>query len=179
MGLENVFLSALPIVESLARSTMWSSTTFFSNSRKVQRARPLGGLEQARAISLASFSPSKIRRNRRCRPLLAAQHRLEALFHQLFPHPVNHGNAGVQSLDNPAVTPAFTGFRDIGLQQYPRLEQLLSRALAFPYQRLKLLALLATQPHNILLYRNLLGSHHRLPRSVATESNHKKTVLSN
>src|SRR6476646_2256564 len=61
MGLENVFFSALPIVESLARSTMWSSTTFFSNSRKVQRARPLGGLEQARAISLDSFSPSQIR----------------------------------------------------------------------------------------------------------------------
>src|SRR5437588_11258242 len=61
MGLENVFLSVRPIVESLARSTMWSSTTFFSNSRRVQRARPLGGFEQARAISLASFSPSKIR----------------------------------------------------------------------------------------------------------------------
>src|ERR1039458_4014048 len=61
MGLENVFLSARPIVESLARSTMWSSTTFFSNSLRVQRARPLGGLEQARAINLASFSPSKIR----------------------------------------------------------------------------------------------------------------------
>src|SRR3982075_3021396 len=61
MGLENVFFSVLPIVESLARSTILSSTTFFSNSRKVQRARPLGGLEQAKAISLASFSPSKIR----------------------------------------------------------------------------------------------------------------------
>src|SRR5450432_4684602 len=61
MGLENVFFSTRPIVESLARSTIWSSTTFFSNSRRVQRARPLGGLEQARAISLASFSPSKIR----------------------------------------------------------------------------------------------------------------------
>src|ERR1700681_477441 len=61
MGLENVFLSPRPIFVSLARSTMWSSTTFFSNSRKVQRARPLGGLEQASAISFASFSPSKIR----------------------------------------------------------------------------------------------------------------------
>ena len=40
---------------------MLSSTTLFSNNRKVQRARPLGGLEQAKAISLASFSPSKIR----------------------------------------------------------------------------------------------------------------------
>src|SRR6202008_2177141 len=61
MGLESVFLSVRPIVLSLARSTMPSSTTLFSNSRKVQRARPLGGLEHARAISLASFSPSKIR----------------------------------------------------------------------------------------------------------------------
>src|SRR5947207_12782708 len=61
MGLENVFLSARPIVESLARSTMPSSTTLLSNNRKVQRARPLGGLEQAKAVSLASFSPSKIR----------------------------------------------------------------------------------------------------------------------
>src|SRR5262249_23196254 len=61
MGVESVFLSARPIVLSLARSTMPSSTTLFSNNRKVQRARPLGGLEQAKAISLASFSPSKIR----------------------------------------------------------------------------------------------------------------------
>src|SRR2546423_2615690 len=60
MGLEMVFLSVRPIVESLARSTMPSSTTLFSNSRNVQRARPLGGLEHAKAISLASFSPSKI-----------------------------------------------------------------------------------------------------------------------
>jgi hypothetical protein len=51
----------LPVVLSLARSTMPSSTTLFSNSRKVQRARPLGGLEHAKAISLASFSPPKSR----------------------------------------------------------------------------------------------------------------------
>src|SRR5256884_5010203 len=61
MGLKRVFLSVRPIVLSLARSTMPSSTTLFSNNRKVQRPRPLGGLEQAKAISLASFSPSKIR----------------------------------------------------------------------------------------------------------------------
>jgi hypothetical protein len=52
--LENVFLSVRPIVLSLARSTMFSSTTLFSNNRNVQRARPLGGFEQAKAISLAS-----------------------------------------------------------------------------------------------------------------------------
>jgi hypothetical protein len=41
-----------PIVESLARS---------NNSRNVQRAPPMGGLEHVEAMSLASFSPSKIR----------------------------------------------------------------------------------------------------------------------
>ena len=48
MRLEAVFLSVRPIVELLARSTMPSSTTLFSNNRNVQRARPLGGLEHAR-----------------------------------------------------------------------------------------------------------------------------------
>src|SRR5260370_14335472 len=61
MGLEHVFLSVRAIVESLARSTMLSSTTFCSNNGKVQRTRPFGSLEQAKAISLPSFSPSKIR----------------------------------------------------------------------------------------------------------------------
>src|SRR5262252_1194521 len=60
MRLELSFFKTRPIVLSLARSTISSSTTLFSNSRKLQRARPCGGSEQANAISLASFSPSKI-----------------------------------------------------------------------------------------------------------------------
>jgi hypothetical protein len=96
---------------SLARSTMPSSMTLFSNNRKVQRTRPLGQF----GFLLAIENP----RNGRCRSLLAAQHSLEALFHQLLAHPVNHGHAGSQSLDDPAVTAPFTSFRDIGLQQYP------------------------------------------------------------
>src|SRR5271163_2221870 len=61
MGLENVFFSIRPIVLSLARSTMFSSTTADSRSCRVQRTRPFGGSEQARAISLASLAPSKMR----------------------------------------------------------------------------------------------------------------------
>src|ERR1700689_4351570 len=60
--LEDVFLSVRPIVLSLARATMFNSTTLSSNSRRVHFARPLGGSEQARAISLASEAPSKMRR---------------------------------------------------------------------------------------------------------------------
>src|SRR5437867_12663395 len=116
MGLESVFLSARPIVESLARSTMPSSTTLFSNNRKVQRAQPLGGLEQARAISLASFLPSKIRATAgvaRCLRLNTASKPPSTSCLR------NHRWARLQSLDDPAVTPTFTGARKIGLQQYP------------------------------------------------------------
>jgi hypothetical protein len=131
MGLESVFLSVRPIVLSLARSTMPSSTTLFSNNRKLQRVRPLGGLEQAKAISLASFSPSKIRATTgiaRCLRLNTAAKPSSTLL----AHPVNHGHAGFQSLDDPAVTPPLTGFRNIRLHQYPRLPQPLRRALSFP-----------------------------------------------
>jgi len=60
VGFENVFFRTRPIVLSLALSTIFSSTTFSSSSRNVQRTRPLGGSEQARAMSFASFTPSKI-----------------------------------------------------------------------------------------------------------------------
>jgi hypothetical protein len=40
---------------------MFSSTTFSSSNCNVHRARRFGGFEQARAISLASAAPSKIR----------------------------------------------------------------------------------------------------------------------
>jgi hypothetical protein len=39
---------------------MFSSTTFSSSNLRVQRTRPGGGSEQAKAIKRASFSPSKI-----------------------------------------------------------------------------------------------------------------------
>ena len=48
-------------MSSLAFSTMSSSTTFSSSNRRLQRAKPSGAGEQARAISLASVAPSKIR----------------------------------------------------------------------------------------------------------------------
>jgi hypothetical protein len=67
MRLETVFLSARPIVESLARSTMPSSTTLFSNSRNVQRARP------ARTSSGKIESP-KSRCRHRCQVIVRAWH---------------------------------------------------------------------------------------------------------
>src|SRR5208282_4956985 len=58
---KGVFLSVRPIVLSLALSTMFSSTTFSSRRRRLQRANPSGAGEQAKAISFASAAPSKIR----------------------------------------------------------------------------------------------------------------------
>src|SRR5262249_19312620 len=178
MGLERVFLSARPIVLSLARSTMPSSTTFFSNNRKVQRARPLGGLEQAKAISLASFSPSKIRAMAGIARGLRLNTVSKPSSTSCLPHPINHGWAGFQSFDDPVVAPPFASFRDTGFQQDPPLQPQARRAFSFPNQRFKPFAFLAAQPHNILLYRNLLRSHDCLPRqSLATKTNHQ--ILSN
>src|ERR1700741_3297765 len=58
---ENVFFSVRPIVLSLARSTMCSSTTFSSSRRRLQRAKPSGAGERVSAINFASAAPSKIR----------------------------------------------------------------------------------------------------------------------
>src|SRR5208283_28396 len=61
VGLEDVFFRVLPIVLSLAFSTMFNSTTFSSSRRKLQCANPSGAGEQVRAINFTSAAPSKIR----------------------------------------------------------------------------------------------------------------------
>src|SRR5271169_215386 len=61
MRFEEVFFRVLPIVLSLAFSTMFNSTTFSSSRRRLQRANPSGAGEQVRAIYFASVAPSKIR----------------------------------------------------------------------------------------------------------------------
>ena len=101
----SVFLSVRPIVLSQARSTMWSFTTLFSNNRKVQRARPLGGLEQSQGDQFGFLLAVKNPRNRRRCPLLAAQHGLEAFFHKLLTHPVGRTAAQHISLPKSASQP--------------------------------------------------------------------------
>src|ERR1035441_8880742 len=61
MRLENVFLRVLPIVLSLARWTMLSSTTFSSSRRRLHLACPSGAGPHVSAISFASAAPSNIR----------------------------------------------------------------------------------------------------------------------
>jgi len=159
MGLENGFFSARPIVESLARSTICSSTTFFSNKPPAQgpARASLGRSGTSQRNQFGFFLAVKNPCNRRLyvARCLRLNHNLEAFFHQLLPDPVNHRCAGLQRLDNPVVTPAFTGFRHIGLQQYPRLQQPSALRLCLCVSGLELLAFLTAQPHNILLYRKV------------------------
>ena len=149
---------------SLARSTISSSTTLFSNNRKVQRARPLGGLEQAKAISLASFSPSKIRATAgvaRCLRLntaskpsstncLRTRQTMDALVSKasmirpsLHPSPASE-------------TSAFNNIRAFSSR--------CAGLFSLPDQRFKMFAFLATQPYDIFLYRNLPRRHDGLHR---------------
>src|SRR6202011_5945779 len=61
MRLESVFFRVRPIVLSLARSTMCSSTTLSSSRRRLHLACPSGAGPHASVINFASATPSKIR----------------------------------------------------------------------------------------------------------------------
>src|SRR6266550_3947473 len=88
----------------------------------------------------------------------------------------DHGWAGFQSFDDPVVAPPFASFRDIRLQQDPRLQYPARRGLSFPNQGFKPFAFLAAQPHNILLYRNrCVGGHRREGRSCGCRAAHRSS----
>jgi hypothetical protein len=107
-------------VLSLARSTIFSSTTLSSSSANVQRDRPLGGSEQASAISLASAAPSKTRL--RAEFLLVGEDRVEAVLDQPLAYPREGGDTGIQRFHDAAVAPALTRIGDIRLEQHTSLQ---------------------------------------------------------
>src|SRR5208337_482554 len=101
-GLRRFFFRVLPIVLSLAFSTMFNSTTFSSSRRKVQRANPSGAGDQVRAINFASAAPSKIRG----RAEFGLYLRVSA-FDQSTPGAADIVYAGVQRRRDRAVAPTF------------------------------------------------------------------------
>ena len=117
MGLEETFFKTRPIVLSLARSTICSSTTFSSSNRKVQRANPGGGSEQAKAISLASLSPSKIRATGGVSRRLRLSTASSPPSNQLLANGVNHRVRRIEGLHNLSVAPALASLRHISFQQ--------------------------------------------------------------
>src|SRR6266516_1236992 len=93
-------------------------------------ARIFDGEREAKLIALACSKPPKGRarwtlrllENKPASPVACGSTRpRQPSSTSWLAYPVNHGCTGLQSLDDQAVTPAFTGFRDICLQQYPRL----------------------------------------------------------
>src|SRR5437867_3966582 len=99
---------------------MFNSTTLLSSKRSVHFARPSGGCEQPKAMSLASFSPSKIRNGRR-RTLLAVQHRVQATLRKLLSNAGAHDRIRAQGLGNLWIVPLRPQRAFIGPQEYPRL----------------------------------------------------------
>ncbi len=90
---------------------MFSSTTFSSSRRRLQRANPSGAGEQARAINLASAAPSKIRLRAEFGIVFALQRRLKSLLHQPPPEAADIVDTGVQRPRDRAVAPAFARLR--------------------------------------------------------------------
>src|SRR5271157_1553153 len=119
------------MVLSLARSTIFSSTTCSSSRRNVHRARPAGGVEQAKAISFGLRGTSEHARPGRGWRMLARKNGIEAFFNQLLTGPADRRDTGVQGPGDPAIAPSLAALRDVSLQQDASLHQQLCRMFAF------------------------------------------------
>ena len=160
--LENVFLSVRPIVLSLARATMFSSTTLFSSSCSVQRRAPWAASSRpGRSASL------------RCRRRRSAPAASRAACVSTPPRNPLRPVAGGRAQLSPGwcAIPQRSGCRSMPrlLRKHRpsagcALAAASRRVLAGTDQRLQPLALLGAQRDDILLHRNLLGRHHRLRR---------------
>ncbi len=175
MRLESVFFSVRPIVLSLARSTIFSSTTASSNSCNVQRARPAGGLEQANAINLASAAPSKIRRLAEFAECLQIEAASNPSSTSRWRASGNRGDTGLERRCNLAVAPAFTTVRGIGFQQNAGLQQLLCRMFPAMDKGVELLPLRIAECHNVFLYCALFAAHVSAP-SLVTRTSIQRTL---
>ena len=133
-------------------SSRWRDRQFavprpFSQQPQGPARASLGRFGTSQRNQFGFFLAVKNPCNRRSPPLLAAQHSLEAFFHQLLPDPVNHRCAGLQRLDNPLVTPAFTASDTSAFNNVAFSSPLAALPL---HQRFELLTFLTAQPHNIL-----------------------------
>ena len=104
------------------------------NGGRLEATRAVGRFGTRQGDQLGFLLAVKDRRHRRCRALLAAQHRLKALFHPLLAHPVDHRNTGIQSIDDLAVAPPLAGRRNICFQQDASFQEPPRRTFSFPYQ---------------------------------------------
>ena len=175
MRFENVFFSVRPIVLSLARSTMCSSTTFSSSRRRLQRAKPSGAGERVSAINFASATPSKIRG----RAELGLYLRLNTAS-----NPSSTSWRLVRSIVAMLVSSAAAIRLPLqpspaSDQEDPRLRQQLGGTLAFADQLVELGAFLRAQPHYVLLDGNLFPHHESSPSLPCGDRDSEVTVIFN
>jgi hypothetical protein len=104
------------------------------------------------------------------------QRGLQPFLHQLPPRSFDIGDAGVQSLGDPAVAPAFASFRDIRLQKDARLGQQSRRPLACANKPGKLLPLLRAQPHDVFFDGNFFPGHESPPSLLQSDSDSELAV---
>ena len=178
MRLENVFFSVRPIVLSLARSTMFSSTTF-SSSRRRRPPRALPGPERGQRDQFCFRRAVEDALPGGVRDVLAGQHGLEPFLDQLAPGPVDRGDAGVQRRGDLAVAPAFARIRDVRLQQDARLRQQLGRTLAFADQLVESIAFLRVEPDHVFLDGNLFPGHESPPSLPCRDRDSEIPVMIN
>src|SRR5205807_7449610 len=179
MRFENAFFSVRPIVLSLARSTMCSSTTFSSSRRRLQRAKPSRAGERVSAISFASATPSKIRGRAELGLYLRLNTASNPSSTNCPPGPLHGGDAGVQRPGDRAVAPAFARIRHVRLQEDARLRQQLRRALAGADQIVELIALLRTQPDHVFLDGDLFPGHESPPSLACGDRDSEIPVMIN
>ena len=166
------------MVLSLARATMFSSTTLPSSICSVHRAKPSGGVEQARAISLASLAPSNMRRLAEFGERLAVSTPSMPSSTSLLTDTRNRHQAGLQSRGNLAVGPGLASLGRVGLQKDARPQQLARRVLAGSDQPFQPCALLSAERDNVPLDRCLsLGHQIGLPNQQGIGS--KKPAIVN
>src|ERR1700719_671512 len=114
------------------------------------------------------------------RVIFTGQHGLEPFLDQLSPGAKDIGDAGIQSLGDPAVAPALARLRHVDLQKDAGLRQQLRGTLAFVDQVVELRALLSAQPYNIFLDGNLFRGHESPPsRASCRDSDSENRVRIN
>ncbi len=175
---ENVF-NVRPIVLSLARSTMCSSTTFSSSRRRLHLAKPAGAGERVSAISFASATPSKIRGRAEFELYLRARTASNPsstnwrLVRSTVAMLVSNAAAIRLSLQ-PSPASDMSAF-----QQDARLRRLVGGTLAFADQLVEPIAFLRVEPDHVFLDGNLFPGHESPPSLPCRDRSSEIPVMIN
>src|ERR1700677_5112968 len=156
---------------------MFNSTTFSSSNRRLQRAKPSGAGEQARAISLASVAPSKIRGRAEFELYLrtsVASNPSSTNCRRALPTVLTLASSAAAIF---AVRPAVACVRGVRLQQDARLRDQLRRSFARADHRLESLALLHAQFHHVLLRPCTRPCHESSPSSPRRRGHRESEML--